>query len=92
MQRPEVPTKEQIREARVAAGLTQAEAARIVHRPSYRTWQDWERGRTKMPLDAWELFMIKTGQHPKAMIDSQTRGLAPSKPNPTAGGTPWLTK
>ena len=53
----------------MAAGLTQAEAAAIVHRPSYRTWQDWERGRAKMPLDAWELFLIKTaGQRPKAMM------------------------
>lgn len=60
------PTAEMIRAARVAAGLTQAEAAAVVHRPSYRTWQDWERGRARMPLDAWELFLLKTGQHPTA--------------------------
>ena len=62
------PTPEAIVAARKAAGLTQAEAAAIVHRPSYRTWQDWERGRAKMPLDAWELFLVKTGQRPKAMM------------------------
>ena len=65
------PTPEAIVAARKAAGLTQAEAAAIVHRPSYRTWQDWERGRAKMPLDAWELFLIKTGQHPKALMPAR---------------------
>jgi DNA-binding transcriptional regulator YiaG len=59
---PIPPTPEAILAARKAAGLSQAQAAAVVHRPSYRTWQDWERGRAKMPLDAWELFMIKTGQ------------------------------
>ncbi len=62
------PTPESIRAARAAAGLTQAEAAAVVHRPSYRTWQDWERGRARMPPDAWELFLLKTGQHPKARV------------------------
>lgn len=62
------PTPESIRAARVAAGLTQSEAAAVVHRPSYRTWQDWERGVARMPLDAWELFLLKTGQHPVAQL------------------------
>ena len=62
------PTPEAIVAARKAAGLTQAEAAAIVHRPSYRTWQDWERGRAKMPPDAWELFLLKTGQNPRAQL------------------------
>lgn len=64
----EKPTPESIRAARTVAGLTQAEAAAVVHRPSYRTWQDWERGRARMPLDAWELFLLKTGQHPRAQL------------------------
>lgn len=55
----EQPTPEQIRAARKAAGLTQAEAASLVHAASYRTWQDWEAGRRPMPLMAWELFCIK---------------------------------
>lgn len=49
----------EIRAARQAAGLTQAEAAALVHAASYRTWQDWETGRRPMPLMAWELFCIK---------------------------------
>ena len=62
------PTIAAIIAARKAVKLTQAEAAAIVHRPSYRTWQDWERGRAKMPPDAWELFLLKTGQHPRAQL------------------------
>ena len=65
------PAPESIRAARVAAGLTQAEAAAVVHRPSYRTWQDWERGVARMPPDAWELFLLKTGQHPKVLMFSR---------------------
>ncbi|NYW24395.1 hypothetical protein, partial [Escherichia coli] len=34
--RMEKPTPDMIRAARVAAGLTQGEAAAVVHRPSYR--------------------------------------------------------
>lgn len=55
----EQPTPEQIRAAREAAGLTQAQAADLVHAGSYRTWQDWEKGRRPMPMMAWELFCIK---------------------------------
>jgi DNA-binding transcriptional regulator YiaG len=55
------PTPEEIAEARLRAGLTQKEAALLVHAKSYRTWQDWEAGKNRMPLAAWELFLIKTG-------------------------------
>lgn len=51
-----------IRAARHRAGLTQAQAAEVVHSPSYRTWQDWESGATPMPIGLWELFLLKTGQ------------------------------
>lgn len=58
------PTHAQVRAAREAAGLTQGEAAALVHGSS-RTWQNWEsegpEGR-KIPLASWELFLIKTGQ------------------------------
>lgn len=56
------PTVDQIKTARCNAGDTQAEAAKRVNSPSYRTWQDWESGRRVMPLAAWELYLIKTGQ------------------------------
>lgn len=57
------PTPEEIRQAREAAGLTQTQAAKLVHSPC-RTWQNWEtrKGSTEnraMPLASWELFTIK---------------------------------
>lgn len=58
------PPPEDIVTARLLAGHTQAEAAAIVHRPGYRSWQNWERGSAQMPVDAWELYLLKTGQHP----------------------------
>lgn len=35
---------------------TQTEAAETVH-ASLRTWQDWEAGKRRMPLAAWELYI-----------------------------------
>lgn len=54
------PTPAEIRAARLAAGLTQAEAAKLVHAASYRTWQEWESGRRKMPAAKWELWKMLT--------------------------------
>ena len=51
-----------VRAARHKARLTQAQAAEVVHSPSYRTWQDWEAGKAPMPIGLWELFLLKTGQ------------------------------
>ncbi|WP_408611822.1 helix-turn-helix domain-containing protein [Chitiniphilus purpureus] len=54
---------QQIREARHNAGLTQTQAAELVH-ARMRAWQEWEAGNRAMPGAAWELFLIKTGQGP----------------------------
>ena len=58
------PTPEQVREAREAAGLTQASAAVLVH-TSTRSWQQWEapagdRNHRRMHPAFWELFRIKS--------------------------------
>lgn len=53
------PKPEQIVEARQAAGLTQPQAAALVH-STLRTWQDWEAGIARMHPGLWELFKIKT--------------------------------
>lgn len=53
----EPPTKEEIRAAREAAGLSQAAAGARVHAP-LRTWQDWEYGKSRMPVAAMHLFCI----------------------------------
>ena len=55
------PTPEQIRAAREAAGLTQVEAADMVH-AALNTWSQWERGQRQMHAAFWELFRIKAGR------------------------------
>ncbi len=54
------PAPNAIRAARLAAGLTQAEAAALVY-AAQRSWQDWEAGRRRMHPAIFELFLIKTG-------------------------------
>ena len=54
-----MPTPQKIKEARAYAGLTQTQAANLVH-VSLNAWQKWEGGRTKMSETAWDLFLIKT--------------------------------
>ena len=44
-------------------GMTQSEAARMVH-VTLRAWQWWESGHREMPIGLWELFLIKIDQHP----------------------------
>lgn len=55
------PEPDAIRAARIAVGLTQTEAAGVVH-ASLRTWQQWEAGDRKMHSGLFELFRIKTTQ------------------------------
>ena len=57
-----IPSKEQVRSARDAAGLTQAQAAEIVYVTSH-AWHYWEKGKRAMPAGLWELFLIKTEVH-----------------------------
>ena len=52
------PTQEQIREARTEAGLTQTQAAALIH-CTLRGWQDWEHGKRRMHPAFWELFLAK---------------------------------
>jgi DNA-binding transcriptional regulator YiaG len=59
------PTPDQIREARKSAGLTQKQAADLVHANSVVHWNTWENGRAGMSRAAWHLFLILTGQTDK---------------------------
>lgn len=52
------PKPQAIRNAREAAGLTQAEAAALVY-TGERMWRYWEAGSNAMPVGLWELFQIK---------------------------------
>jgi len=49
-----------IRAAREAAGLTQPQAAALVHTDA-RSWRRWELGERAMHPAFWDLFNIKTG-------------------------------
>ncbi|WP_026485281.1 helix-turn-helix domain-containing protein [Alcaligenes phenolicus] len=66
--KPHTPKPDAIRNARIAAGLTQTEAAQLV-RASLRAWQQWEAGDRSMPPGLFELFMLKTNQWP---LDTRT--------------------
>jgi putative transcriptional regulator len=50
-----------VKSARAAAVLTQAEAAQLVYN-SIDNWQNWEQGRHPMPPGLYELFLLKTDQ------------------------------
>lgn len=63
---PHIPTPEEVRAAREAAGLTQTEAARLVH-GTLRAWQGWEApegtpAARRMHPGLWELFLIRIGR------------------------------
>ena len=73
------PTPAEVRAARERSGLTQAQAASIVSgavKVPYRTWATYEAetasGRRAIPLPAWELFLLMTGQHPSLEVTSKT--------------------
>lgn len=55
------PTKDQIKQARESAGLTQTQAAHLIHY-TLRAWQRFEAGERKMHPALWELFCIKTAK------------------------------
>jgi DNA (cytosine-5)-methyltransferase 1 len=61
-----IPTPDEVLAARQAAGLTQTQAAELVH-SKLRAWQCWEAKEgtaehRRMHPGLWELFRIKTGQ------------------------------
>jgi putative transcriptional regulator len=60
------PTANEVKARRLAVGLTQTEAAELVH-TKCRTWQQWEASEDsvthrQMHPAFWELFVIKTSK------------------------------
>jgi putative transcriptional regulator len=49
------PTPTQIRKARLAAGLTQRQAAELIGY-SLRMWEEWEAGRSPMRPVVWQAW------------------------------------
>jgi transcriptional regulator with XRE-family HTH domain len=58
------PTASQVLAARIRAGLSQSQAARLVGLSSRNRFSEYENGRVQMSGQTWELFLIKTGQMP----------------------------
>jgi hypothetical protein len=58
-----VPTPGLIAGMRHNAGLTQQQAAEMVHLGSFKRWSEYERGLMPMDPAHWELFRIKCGKH-----------------------------
>ena len=65
------PSAELVATARATAKLSQEEAAAVVHKTP-RAWRYWENGDRQMDLTTWELFLIKTDQHPKMGLGWRT--------------------
>jgi len=52
------PKPAEVAKTRERAGLTQTEAAELVH-ANLRSWQKWELGERQMHPAFWELFRLK---------------------------------
>lgn len=61
------PTANQITDTRQTAGLTQAKSAHLVH-VAIRTWKQYEAGDRTPHVALWELYLLKSGQHPTLAI------------------------
>lgn len=55
-------TAEELRASRQAAGLTMKSAAELSRTP-YRTWQDWETGKRRVPGIAGAWLELYANQH-----------------------------
>lgn len=55
------PTPEDIRSARLAAGLTQAQAAALVHLRAPVRWTEYETGARNIDRARWDLFRLRSG-------------------------------
>ncbi|QXW20370.1 XRE family transcriptional regulator (plasmid) [Comamonas aquatica] len=65
------PSPSQIIAVREGMGLTQSEAASLVH-SVLRSWQQWEAGDRKMKPAVWELFCLKCGVMQLAKVHKRT--------------------
>jgi hypothetical protein len=74
------PSPEEIKHARLAAKMTQLDAASLISesklKTAYRTWQAYEAkegtpAHNKIPVIVWEMFLLLTGQHPTMKLVSK---------------------
>lgn len=86
----EIFDHKQIRIARKNLGLTQEQAAELVN-ASRRTWQSWEKGINGINPAIWELFLLKTDQHPThhlVVLEAGEPEVSDSQATPTDGEAP----
>lgn len=69
---PPPPAPLAIRRARLMAGLTQAQAARLVYRTA-RTWIGWETGEHPMDFQLYEIFLTKSARVSRLQYPRGTR-------------------
>lgn len=50
------PTAKQVKDTRLKAGLTQAQASGMVGLGARTRWAEYESGRRRMPAAKWDLF------------------------------------
>jgi transcriptional regulator with XRE-family HTH domain len=71
------PAADQVKNARLAAGLTQEHAAQLAGLSSSRghvSWAEYENGARTIDAARWELFLLKTGLHPKLELRERSNG------------------
>lgn len=58
------PTPEQVKQARLKAGLKLREAADLLGLANEQVWNKYENGTRTMDPRSYALFLLLTGQHP----------------------------
>ena len=66
-------TPNSVRAARVAAGLTQAEAAEVAALGSRERWAEFESGKRQIDALRFEWFLLLTGYHPAYRLERKKR-------------------
>lgn len=65
----EKPTKEQVRAGRAAAGQTLEQAAETAGLANLQRWYEYETGTRTMEATRWEIYLLKTNQHPTLKLN-----------------------
>lgn len=63
-----VPTGDEVRVARTAAGHTQSEAAQVMGYSAWARVSEIESGRRPIDAARWTWYLLATGQHPTLAI------------------------
>ena len=80
------PTPDAVLDARLAAGITQGDAAALLGLADRRAWWRYESGASVLDPARWALFLLAVGQHPA--LELTARPLPPPSPPHTPSSTP----